>query len=80
MNRNTAEVLSGLVMFLVVGVLVFAVTTLAFLVPVLILWWAWNAVMPMLFGLPVIGFWHALALSLLLSTVRSVINISTRAK
>ncbi len=30
-----------------------------------ITWWAWNGTMPMVFGLPSIGFWVALKLNVL---------------
>jgi len=36
--------------------------------------WAWNMVMPMVFGLTKIGLLHGLAFSLLISSLRSNIN------
>lgn len=63
---------------IVAMVVMFFVFTLVLLIPSLILMWAWNVFMPSMFGLPEVTFLQALALSVLLSFVKSVVSITFR--
>lgn len=49
------------------------------LVGAFITMWAWNLVMPAVFGLSVITYWQALAVNLLVGLVKGIITIKNRA-
>lgn len=53
--------------FMVGCLIVLIIIVIALAIGPLIIMWAWNLVMPYLFGLPEINFWMALAISVLTS-------------
>lgn len=59
-----------------IGLLVLVALVLS--IPSLIIMWLWNWLMPTLFGLPVIGFWQALGLSILVGMLTGGIKIQTK--
>jgi urea transporter len=62
-----------------IGVIV-AVVALVGTVSTLVVQWAWNTLMPPIFGLPELSFWQALALSILLSAVGKAVQVATHGR
>lgn len=44
----------------------------------LVITWAWNAVIPAIFGLPHISFWQAFALMVLVNGLRQAVHVANK--
>ena len=67
---NTLEKIGAAVIIGPIAILVISLLVAIF--GVLPVWWAWNTVIPHVFGLPTINGWQALAITWLAGMFRSI--------
>lgn len=72
-NWNEMDVIVKIALAVLVIVVVIAVFGLSGWLTM----WAWNIVMPFLFNLPVINFWQAIGINVLIGLFKGIIGTTT---